>query len=322
MLRCAYEDMGKVSIPDSWQLVRIVTANVGNLSWGCGGRLRYNYKLCYSEVETRVAVSIADLHPDVVVLQEALHPAQCEGWIETDPSKACYRYQEKRPFEQVRRLLGQDYTIACFYRNRAQITIPAGVECIAVHVKSGSIEGCPLGELCYDVGTMDNPAESCNPEFLIASVGVNLKGLAVTIVNVHPNNHNIICREESIRQIFEVADKCPPLASGRYNLIAGDLNYDPFKSGAWWESVWDRYVGLYGHGKMYYYHSGPAEQVPPYPTLYQFCSRRTVDHVASNFALGTCITLGTAPNTQRLDGGRGMDHRAILCNLWIPHAEQ
>jgi hypothetical protein len=41
-----------------------------------------------------------------------------------------------------------------------------------------------------------------------------------------------------------------------------------------------------------------------------------LDHVITSRQLtGRCTTLGEAPNTTRLDGGGGMDHRALLCQV-------
>ena len=59
------------------------------------------------------------------------------------------------------------------------------------------------------------------------------------------------------------------------------------------------------------YNGDIAEKQPPYPTLrYPFLAR-TYDHVASNFLTGVCQVLGESPGTERLDGGRGCDHRAV-----------
>ncbi|MFA9404100.1 MAG: hypothetical protein ACERKY_13670, partial [Anaerolineales bacterium] len=57
--------------------------------------------------------------------------------------------------------------------------------------------------------------------------------------------------------------------------------------------------------------SGMAEHDPPYFTLKYPTFSRTYDHVVSNFLEGTTLVLGESPGTYRLDGGSGMDHRAV-----------
>ena len=287
--------------------IRVLTANVGNLTLGCR---RYRNNLCYSDVEERIAHNIARLRPDVIALQEITDPDQCMEFIETDPKKVCYEYQNKVPFYQVRRLIGPDYTIACDSRNH--------YECIAVHVDIGTIEGCALGELCREGATTDIPAPGCDTGFTVSKVIAILDGVRVGIVNAHPQSTNVKCREWALRQIFEEVDGRPPLASERYNLLLGDFNIDPFRDDDTSIRLWNKYVGMPGEGKAYWYHSGPAERMPPYPTSFLFYKKRTVDHVVSNFAIGTCVTLGETPGTIRLDGGRGMDHRAVFGRLYIP----
>jgi hypothetical protein len=77
-----------------------------------------------------------------------------------------------------------------------------------------------------------------------------------------------------------------------------------------------------GEGKRFAYHSGPAEREPPYFTVDEVLFHLTLDHVASDFAQGTCQTLGMAPGTERLDGGKGTDHRALFCALNLPNTEE
>jgi len=329
--RGAYIAMMPTDPPAGWLPLRILTANIGNLSLGCLDH--YNNKLCYTVVETAIAASISRLRPDVVFLQEVLHPSQCEGWIEDDPDKVCYKFGEQVEKYQPRRLLGPEYTIACFARAYPALGHPLGLECIAVRVDAGSIEECSPGELCLDAGRLDRLEDGCDPGFAVASVVAHLRGLRVALVNVHANSRDYRCRVAAIRQIFERQGDIPALASEPYSLIAGDFNLDPFAGGPDLIEfldrtlhgsdddliqLWDQYVGAYGSGRSYYYHSGPAEYQPPYPTAYSVFGRKIVDHVLSNFALGTCITLGEAPGTERIDGGWGMDHRAIVGDLWIP----
>lgn len=285
--------------------IRVLTANVGNLSWGCR---RYLYNLCYNDVEERIASRIAYLQPDIIALQELTDPAQCEGFVERDSRKVCYKFQERVPFYQARRLVGQDYTIICDSRNR--------YECIAVHTSTGSIEGCEPGELCSSGAVTDIPYPGCDAGFTAFRAVVIVHGYQVTVVNAHLQSSNVECREWSLRQIFETTDGRSPLASGGRILLLGDFNLDPFRSYDASVELWQRYVGMPGEDRLFWYHSGPAERQPPYLTAFiPLLESKTVDFVVSNFAYGTCTTLGETPDTTRLDGGRGMDHRALFGEL-------
>lgn len=299
-------------IPPSWESIRILTANVGNLSLECRGA--YNNKLCLRKVETKIARNLQDLQPDIVFLQELLHPSQCNNWSEVNKKKVCFDQNAHSEPNQVRRLLGKSYTILCAARNRTSVGHPVGMECIAVHTKIGSIEGCASGELCFSLEGLDTPGQECNQEFVIMSTIAKVRNINIRLINAHPHSRDKNCRDNSLRQVFESLDYSPESKT----IIAGDFNFDPFRNSADLPDIWQRNVGPFGSNKPFYYHSGTAEHNPPYPTAHFLLQKKTIDHVVSNFAKGTCITLGEAPGTLRIDGGQGMDHRAVLCDLWIP----
>jgi endonuclease/exonuclease/phosphatase family metal-dependent hydrolase len=298
--------------PPNWQLIRLLTANVGNISLACRGP--YNHKLCEKSVEENISKYIQILQPDIVFFQELLHPSQCDGWIEANEEKACFENLSEP--NQTRRLLGNSYTILCASRMRQEIGHPVGMECIGVHLKAGTIEGCLPGELCYTDKGLDTPTAECNPEFIIMSVNATIRNIPMRLINAHPHSQDKQCRDNSLEQLFEsISDVSGTKAN---IIIAGDFNFDPFRSAKNTPSAWGRNVGTFGSGKPFYYHSGIAEHNPPYPTAHFLLQKKTIDHVISNFAAGVCATLGESPGTQRIDGGKGMDHRAILCEMWIP----
>ena len=285
--------------------LRVMTANVGNSDLQCFSH--HFWGLCYNDVEQRLAKSIQGLQPDIVTLQEITHPSQCKGWEETNPDKVCYGFQTREPAYQVRRLLGDEYTIACEPRNHR--------DCVGVRTSAGSIQGCPLGGYCEDVGSLDVPLPECDAGFNVSAFTVVVYGQSVRVINGHPSKWQEVCRAHSIRQVFEPYDGQPPLASGKHNLIMGDFNMDPFRFSDTTTELWEQYVDLPGFGLPFSYHSGPAENWPPYDTFAFGPYRRVIDFVASDFAVGTCQVLGVSPGTQRIDGGRGMDHRAVYCVL-------
>lgn len=301
-------------IPSNWQSIRILTANVGNISYACRGP--YNHKLCQKRVEETISNNIRGLRPDIVFLQELLHPSQCEGWIEMDSRRVGFEKATLSDSNQARRLLGSSYTIHCASRMRPEIGHPVGMECIGVHTNAGIIEGCQLGELSYSSEGLDSPSPKCNPEFIIMSTIAKVQNLTIKLVNAHPHSREQHCRDNSLEQLFERINDVPGAHAN--TIIAGDFNFDPFHPTDKIPDIWEKNVGTFGSRKPFYYHSGIAEHNPPYPTAFFLVRKKTIDHVISNFAAGICSTLGEAPNTHRIDGGKGMDHRAIVCDMWIP----
>ncbi len=296
--------------PKDWLPVRLLTANMGNLNLRY--RLHYNNKLCDKGVENAIANSIRAIHPDIVHFQELLHPDQCKDWVEGDPNRMCYRFEEQKEKHQPRRLLGDDYSIACSARNNRRSGHPVSLECIALNRNVGSIEGCAVGSLCFGIGEQDATEPSCNEDFIIHSVIARIRGLRVKLINVHAESQNRKCRNASIRQIFEREYGLRGLSFEGYTIIAGDFNFDPFRDKDDFCNYWNRHVADNDSGMQFHYHSGSIERRPPYPTTHVIFQHRTVDHILSNFAMGVAKTLGESPGTSKLDGGLGMDHRALL----------
>ena len=276
----------------------VLTANVGNSDPRC---LPYVLKLCRQDVEARIADGIQTLRPDLVAIQETMPHSLCERFPVTLPGSICAGLPDP---PQIRRLLGPDYTIVCEARN--------AFECIAVRVDAGSIVGCDRGELCWS-DRVDNQLEGCRWNVAIMATTVQVKGRTFDVVNAHPESRSAACRLASIRQIFEGHH----LVRQEDVLLLGDFNMDPWREDDVSTRYWNQQVGVPGVSS-YLYHNGIAERSersPPYPTLRYFFFERTYDHVVSNFLEGVTQVLGESPGTARLDGGRGMDHRAVYGRL-------
>ncbi len=289
--------------------LRLIQANVGNVAVTCNG---YNFKLCYSETESRLAASLASYDADVISLQEVVSLEQCAGMNEIDAQRVCHPTHTARVAEQARRLVGDAYTIACDTRSH--------YECVAVKRTWGAIGGCPDGELCIDASVMETASvvPGCDAGFSASAVVIEPHhARPFRLVDAHPpSGKAVACRRDTLVKVFEGHDA---LARGERSLLSGDFNLDPFTG----DDASEQYFGSWvGAGKAFRYHSGPAEHSPPritasYPSILGYGGDHTYDHVVSNFASGTCTTLGEAPNTVRLDGGSGTDHRALLCRLSI-----
>ncbi|CAN5217325.1 hypothetical protein BH11MYX1_BH11MYX1_28570 [soil metagenome] len=289
--------------------MRLIQANVGNVALTCHP---YKFKLCYAATEGRLAASLASHDADVISLQELVTPEQCAAMLETEAARVCFAAHTAKISEQARRLVGEGYTIACDTRSH--------YECVAVKRTWGAIAGCPDGELCIDAAVTEtaDAVPGCDAGFSASAVVIQpRKGTAFRLVDAHPpSGAAVACRHDTLVKVFE-GDAA--LARGNRSLLSGDFNLDPFAGNDASEQYFRTWVGA---GKAFHYHSGPAEHSPPhitasYPQGFGYGGDHTYDHVFSNFASGTCTTLGEAPSTLRLDGGSGTDHRALLCNLSI-----
>lgn len=291
----------------------LLVANVGNSDWGCRGP--YYGHLCVKRVEEVVANSIRSLQPEVIFLQETLHIDQCLGWLETDANKVCY-YPEAVTTSQVHRLVGPEYSIACFFHREIISGKARGSNCIAVHQAVGLIANCGLGAECDTVARLDQPLPECDSGFSSGSLMASLKGWQVELVNVHANGFDFSCNQNTLQQIFAGTDQQQPLANYWQTIVAGDFNYDPFGPKDGNSELWHQFVGTVESETPFHYLSGPAERVPPYSTITFPFVDRTIDHVLSNFGAGQCQTLGQHPDTLPIDNGTGgVDHWALLCQF-------
>lgn len=275
----------------------VLSANVGNLSLGCR---KYLNNLCYKEVEQRIADNIQTLKPGIVTLQEVLAPWQCQTVNETNKKRVCY---EKQEVAQVRRLLGPDYTVVCDTRNQ--------FECVGVRMDLGIIDDCKTGELCFSARTA--PAlPDCDPGFTVSAVTVRFfDGLIFDLVNLHPQSTNDKCRAQMLAQIFASGEDFSPLLREEKVLLMGDFNMDPWRDEDKSVQTWQEIFRAGWGGYPLRYHNAGIETGNPDFTAFILWRKRTYDFIVSNFAVGTCVVLGESSDTPRLDGGHGMDHRAL-----------
>lgn len=288
---------------DKTKSFSVLTANVGNLNLGCQSVLN---KLCYKDVEDRIASNIQTLNPDVIALQEVLAPWQCENLVEKNKKKVCF---ESQSIPQVRRLVGDDYSIVCNTRNQ--------FECIAVRADVGEIIGCKKGAICNTARTALE-ISGCDNGFTISAASIKLNnGVVFDIVNFHPQSTDPICRAKMILLAVDGNETTPPLIKEDKVILLGDFNLDPWRGNDESTIAWKKIIDRGWGGKDFNYHSGIAEKNPPYFTSLLLYRKRTLDLIVSNFAQGVCNVMGESPNTSRLDGGKGTDHRALFGILTI-----
>jgi hypothetical protein len=332
--------------------VRVLQANVGNVNatpLGCGDQA---VKLCLLPVEQRVIERLRALDPEVVLLQEVLPTLVCrpparDGDVGTppdspslsNPDHLCNPAMAERlaAEEQLDRLLPPaQWQTRC---NDASLdpadperTVPPW-DCVGVRRDVGR-----LASFTSLPGTAPDavPGETCDNGFTVNAAVLDVRGVAVQVTTAHPDSGptRAGCRAEKLQRLLEaLGGRTPPLPT----VLSGDFNLDPYSGSDASTELWDRYVSLDGP-TPYRYRSGIAEADPP-PVTSNICGlsaldptgqvldgvqpptppcASVLDHVATTpDVTGACATLGEAPGTERLDGGGGTDHRAILCDLAV-----
>jgi endonuclease/exonuclease/phosphatase family metal-dependent hydrolase len=178
-----------------------------------------------------------------------------------------------------------------------------------VRVDAGEILGCELGGLC-GTDRIDRQRDGCRWNVAIMAATVRVNGQVLDVVNAHPESRSAEYRLASIRQSFENAGQPGSLVRKDQVLLLGDFNMDPWREDDVSSRHWRSMVGQDAESE-FAYHSGTAERRPPYPTLRYLSYARTYDHVVSNSLHRVTQVPGESPGTTRLDGGKGMDHRAV-----------
>lgn len=319
--------------------ITYLQANVGNVDLTCATQA-YS-KLCFQDVEDRIQSNIAIHNPDIITLQEVFPDWLCREGKAAGNNQVCQNYQIRNVRDQVRRLLGTNYTVVCD---------PAhGWDCIAIKQSIGNFLPDSKGRLCppsYLCGTTtfsngDPTATNKDPKFAyfeatyssssydggfhMLYVDAIIHGRQIRIINGHPQSGGTGSgSKESARQI-QIHDAFTNWTFQR-TFLSCDCNLDPYREFSDISVVeWKQHVDAYDSSgnristNPFYYHSGVAETGylwPPQLTAVYLAPlpSHTYDHVVSNFAYGNCQTLD---GINRLDGGSGMDHKALLCTLYF-----
>ena len=288
----------------------VMTINVGNLDEVNGGpcpSFPYRGGLCSLSQELILTEAIGRIGPDIAILNEVVDARRCteETWG-GDEDRVCTGAPGGSPFQQARRLMGDDYTISC--DDIEHFT------CVAVRVGRVEVQECEQGGTC--LGASETPPHPSECEVLgghtsVSRVRASFEGRTLNIVAVHPDNalssEDDPCRFAQYRQVFE------DLVDERPALVAGDFNLDPYRYPDLFPSgvFWREHVGF---ERRFAAHNAAGDR--PVPT---FLGVATLDYVLSDFAEGECQVLGESEGTQRIDSPLNtMDHRAVVCSLVWP----
>lgn len=296
--------------PDAFS---VLAANVGNIDlFLCDTAI---FKLCDAAQEERIAAAIARARPDIALLSEVITPEQCDALADqVDAGHVCHPSRRAVEPDQVRRLLGPEYTIACEPRR--------GYECIGVRSAFATIEGCASGALCRGLSRTATPVAGCDEGFTLSAVTAKFDGQEVDLVVAHPPSgampENKQCRASFLPAALEEDGS---LRTKPRVILGGDFNMDPYRKAGdvdveYWRSR-VRFEASAGSLTLVM-HSGLPENDPPLWSAP--LNRQTWDHVLSTGFVGRCVTLGAAEGFPALDAPQGeeihrLDHFAQYCLL-------
>jgi endonuclease/exonuclease/phosphatase family metal-dependent hydrolase len=322
--------------------VRIMTMNVGNGE----DEGPYALRLLHQPYEDWLAARIQGLRPDVIALQEVLPRHTCiddgEAW-EADERYTCFEADQRE--DQVRRLVGPDYSIVC--------DDVRSVDCLAVHVDFGTIEGLAAGG--YDPewsGTLALPdgfrrcdyvehecfekLAVCDRESSVTMARIQtVAGPVIHTVHMHPSAFGQACRENQLAAGLRLSSEAKASDPDIALMVLGDWNFDPDRLGRPVEEL------------LYYSHVGPGQLMREHDERDDVCARpvtgpldlASLDRVVTDFARGFCevqhddhVPIGASEPRGRFDDDfdewdvfaegeedeHRMDHATVICDLYWP----
>lgn len=282
----------------------------------------YGNNLAWMPAQARLRTFLDALKPDILAFQELYFDgnctADCAGIQASDPALyagacqgeafACGSWTDGEPIT-VRRILGPDYAVAC---------APGHPDnCVAVRKAFGTLRGCADGPC---LGGLDGlrPPNGCTSGARVATAVVQVAdGPEIAVVDVHTTaGTNIDCRIAQFQQVFVDRGDGKPAAFGQHDIVAGDMNIDPFLMDPKYDAsvvYWNEHVG---DGKPFHYLSS-ADASGPNTHPYSFMK---LDHVISNDLQGSCVVLGVSEDTSAplSEGSTYFDHRPVYCTVEMP----
>ena len=266
----------------------------------------YSNNLAWRPAEDALKGFLAETRPHLVFFQELFFDPWCED-IAPEPGFdfVCDTYDPEGP-KQVERLLGENYFIACAAGHPDN--------CVGVRKDFGILPGCPGDGLC--MGGLEGlpPPSGCTKGERVGTAVIRLTdGRLIHAVNAHTvagmTEEDMACRKAHFEQIFVDRGDGKPAAFGEVNLVAGDMNTDPFIMAGVDPSAdfWNQHVG---DDLGFHYISSENADGPP--TIATFLH---IDHVVSDLVHGECVVVGHSKDVPPVMDTTYWDHRPVLCTV-------
>jgi len=330
--------------------LRILSINVGNNVLEAGA---YSLRVADHAYEGVIAAKLQALAPDIIGIQEVMPVAQCQRAaacpVHPDANALCepasgYLCEplvcaDADGSDQVRRLVGPDYTIVCPGLREGGVS---SVDCLAIHTDFGRVVDYHDGELLppasyrpewgadapdqwsfwapqgfepcdFLAGECSFKGTKCDAEssLLWADVAVGPEFTErIRVVHLHPAAVGERCREHQLAKAFAAA-AAHWQDPGARTLMVGDWNFDP-----------ERFV-LPVEEALYYAYVGPTRRLHEHDERDEGCARvktgphiagqrpGALDRVVTDFAVGFCQTYDGRPSAMHgttlapFDGGQG-----------------
>ena len=291
------ESMGHDALPDDGYTS--AHAKLSDLHYGDG--------LAWIKAVNATTSFFAKLKPDVVVYQEVFYSAECAK-IPKSAHKdfICATWKKGDP-TVAQLVLGKGWQVACHPGKPDK--------CAAVRKSFGSFRNCKK-DFCLE-GLAGYTIKDCGKGARVGRGIIDLVGGgSITLVNVHGSSgikgDEQSCREKQFDQVFKDLGDGKPAASGKVNLVMGDLNTDPGRVALLDKSAkrWNKYVGA---GKKFHFLSDVGLLAKPtYAGLFN------IDHAVSDVLTGSCWSAGITAGHPDVLKAVYFDHKPLVCTIKLP----
>jgi hypothetical protein len=269
--------------------------------------LYYGDGLAWIKAVAATKAFFAQLDPDVVVYQEVFYSDECATIPKTAHKDfVCETWKAGDP-TVAPAVLGAGWQVACHPGKPDK--------CAAVKKSFGTFRGCKT-DFCL-AGLDGYTVTDCGKGARVGRGIIDLVGGGeLTLVNVHGSSgidkDTINCREKQFDQVFKDLGDGKPGASGKRNLVLGDLNTDPGRAALVDNSAdrWNKYVGP---GKKFHFISQVGLlATPTYAGIFN------IDHVVSDVFTGSCWAAGVTTGHPAVINAVYFDHKPLVCTIKIP----
>jgi len=267
----------------------------------------YGDGLAWSPAVAAAQRFFAAVDADVVAFQEIFWSDECAGIPpEARTDFVCESWSPGDPTVALQ-VLGPGWQVAC---NPGKPD-----KCAAVNRRFGSFRGCSA-DFCLE-GLTGFRIENCGKGTRVGRAVIDLaSGGTITLVAVHGSSgiqrKDQQCRVKQFEQAFVDLGDGQPGASGKLNLVMGDLNTDPGRMALLDPSA-ARFNNFVGPGRPFHFLTEVGLLAPP-----SYAGLINIDHVVSDTLGGSCWIAGVTPNHPPVTDAVYFDHKPVVCTVDLP----